>query len=190
MKRLFNEKTMTEELFYQEVDNLMAVKHQNIVRFLGFCANKENIPIKDPNSQGKRYIYAEKRERLLCFEHISNGSLQGHLTGMENTCAWCHVVSIFSYIIQFLLFLSIVLKWYCADELRGLEWHIRYQIIKNICEGLRYLHDEKNMIHRDLKPDNILLDEIMEAKIADLGISKFLDDGASKAVTTTTWMSQ
>lgn len=73
-----------------------------------------------------------------------------------------------------LLFLS-------ADELRGLEWHTRYQIIKGICEGLQYLHKE-NIVHMDLKPANILLDDYMVPKITDFGISRYLH-GVSRYVT-------
>lgn len=61
----------------------MTVKHKNIVRFLGFCANTENIPWKDPKSSNYvRYIYPERRERLLCFEYVGNGALDNHITGM------------------------------------------------------------------------------------------------------------
>lgn len=59
-----------------------------------------------------------------------------------------------------------------ADELRGLEWHTRFQIIKGICEGLHYLHMEKGIIHMDLKPPNILLDGDLVPKITDFGISR------------------
>ncbi|XP_066336270.1 cysteine-rich receptor-like protein kinase 43 [Miscanthus floridulus] len=61
-----------------------------------------------------------------------------------------------------------------SDELSGLEWHTRYQIIKGICEGLCYLHKEKDIIHMDLKPASILLDEDMVPKIANFGISKLV----------------
>jgi serine/threonine protein kinase len=39
-----------------------------------------------------------------------------------------------------------------------------------ILKGLNYIHD-RSVVHRDIKPDNILLDEHMEPKIADFGIS-------------------
>ena len=65
---------------------------------------------------------------------------------------------------------------FITDELRGLEWNTRYQIIKGICKGLHYLHKEKHIIHMDLKPDNILLDRFMVPKIRlCIGLSR-LDD--------------
>ncbi|WVZ53729.1 hypothetical protein U9M48_004634, partial [Paspalum notatum var. saurae] len=144
VKRLFNHRTVDEQLFLREVQSMMSVQHQNVVRFLGYCSNTEQIAM---NVEGK-YILADVRERLLCFEYVSNGSLENHLT----------------------------------DELRGLEWHTRYQIIRGICEGLLHLHKENRIIHMDLKPANILLDNHMIPKIADFGLSR-LDD-ASRTMTT------
>ncbi|KAK3119796.1 hypothetical protein QOZ80_9AG0675330 [Eleusine coracana subsp. coracana] len=64
---------------------------------------------------------------------------------------------------------------FISDAAQGLEWMTRYQIIKGICEGLHYLHQQK-IIHLDLKPANILLDHDMVPKIADFGLSKCFDD--------------
>ena len=79
VKRIKNIHTISEKLFHREVNSLLMAKHKNIVRFLGFCANTEQVAMK---IEGKReYIYAEIRERLLCFEYISNGNLQKYITG-------------------------------------------------------------------------------------------------------------
>ena len=60
-----------------------------------------------------------------------------------------------------------------TDEFSGLEWHTRFKIIKETCEGLKYIHElEEPIYHLDLKPDNILLDKNMVPKIADFGMSR------------------
>lgn len=61
-----------------------------------------------------------------------------------------------------------------SDESCGLEWCSRYNIMKGVCEGLKYLHtgSEKTTYHLDLKPDNIWLDRNMIPKIGDFGISR------------------
>jgi serine/threonine protein kinase len=51
------------------------------------------------------------------------------------------------------------------------------QLIHDIAEGLAYLHPF--VIHRDMKPQNILLDDEGRAKIADFGISKVKDPAKS-----------
>ncbi len=44
-------------------------------------------------------------------------------------------------------------------------------ISKQICRGLRYAHG-KNIVHRDIKPQNILLDNEGVARLSDFGIAK------------------
>ncbi|KAM3206841.1 hypothetical protein ACQJBY_062172 [Aegilops geniculata] len=59
-----------------------------------------------------------------------------------------------------------------TDELRGLEWETRYDIITGICKGLCHLREEKQIVHMDLKPANILLEDHMVPKITDFGLSR------------------
>ncbi|KAG9456529.1 hypothetical protein H6P81_001037 [Aristolochia fimbriata] len=55
-----------------------------------------------------------------------------------------------------------------------LTWEQRIQIASDIARGLEYLHVgcRPPIIHRDVKAANILLNERLEAKIADFGLSK------------------
>uniref|UniRef100_A0ACD5Z9D1 Uncharacterized protein n=1 Tax=Avena sativa TaxID=4498 RepID=A0ACD5Z9D1_AVESA len=66
------------------------------------------------------------------------------------------------------------LKDHLSDESCGLEWDTRFNILKGVCEGLKYLHtgSENPIYHLDLKPENILLDRNMMPKIGDFGISR------------------
>ena len=49
--------------------------------------------------------------------------------------------------------------------------NIAKSLIKLILNGLQYLHS-KNMIHRDVKPHNILLDFQFQPKLSDFGLSR------------------
>lgn len=44
------------------------------------------------------------------------------------------------------------------------------QIAHDVAEGLAYMHP--SVIHRDLKPQNILIEGLGRVKIADFGISR------------------
>lgn len=47
------------------------------------------------------------------------------------------------------------------------------KIVPQICEALQVAHDE-GIVHRDMKPENILLDKKGQVKIADFGLAKLL----------------
>jgi serine/threonine protein kinase len=58
------------------------------------------------------------------------------------------------------------------------DWKTCFEIIKGICQGLRYLHKEMDrpIVHLDLHPTNILLDENMVPKITDFGLSRLFGE--------------
>ncbi|CAL5440000.1 unnamed protein product [Camellia sinensis] len=56
------------------------------------------------------------------------------------------------------------------------DWNERIRIALNVARGILYLHEECEtpIIHCDIKPQNILMDELWNAKISDFGLAKFL----------------
>ncbi|CAO2837439.1 unnamed protein product [Amaranthus hypochondriacus] len=91
--------------------------------------------------------------RLLVYEYMCNGSLE---------------------------------KWiFNTDMPQRLAWNIRRSIINGVASGLEYLHEhcKQNVIHFDIKPQNILLDKDFNIKISDFGLAKMVDRDQSHVLT-------
>lgn len=89
----------------------------------------------------------EDERRLLVYEYICNGSLDSHLYG-------------------------------CNRD--PLEWSARQKIAVGAARGLRYLHEECRVgciVHRDLRPNNILLTHDFEPLVGDFGLARWQPDG-------------
>ncbi|TYI07221.1 hypothetical protein ES332_A10G212600v1 [Gossypium tomentosum] len=96
---------------------------------------------------------AEKFNRLLVYEYMANGSLD---------------------------------RWiFNKNQDLSLDWQVRKKIILDIAKGLAHLHEDCNrkIIHLDIKPQNILLDENFNAKVSDFGLSKLIEKDQSQVVT-------
>ncbi|KAF5466214.1 hypothetical protein F2P56_016161 [Juglans regia] len=57
-----------------------------------------------------------------------------------------------------------------------LSWQLRFKIAAEIATGLLFLHQTKPepLVHRDLKPGNILLDHNYVSKISDVGLARLV----------------
>ncbi|PKU67065.1 inactive protein kinase SELMODRAFT_444075 isoform X2 [Dendrobium catenatum] len=89
----------------------------------------------------------EDNRRLLVYEFICNGSLDSHL--------------------------------YDSSQ-RPLDWCARQKIAVGAARGLRYLHEECRVgciIHRDVRPNNILITHDFDALVGDFGLARWQPDG-------------
>ncbi|PWA81130.1 protein kinase-like domain-containing protein [Artemisia annua] len=88
----------------------------------------------------------EDNEMIIVNEYASNGSLEDYLADVLD------------------------------NKRRSLTWVERLRICIGAAQGLDYLHwglgENNRVIHRDVKSGNILLDDNLEAKICDFGLSK------------------
>lgn len=72
VKRLLH---FDENGFQREIKCLMKVKHQNVVRFLGYCNETRG---KMAGFKGT-LVMAQEEERLLCFQYLSKGGLNNYI---------------------------------------------------------------------------------------------------------------
>lgn len=72
---------------------------------------------------------------------------------------------------------------YCESTNPGyLPWHIRMKVALETATALAYLHASE-IIHRDVKTNNILLDNTFCIKVADFGLSKLFPDDVTHVST-------
>ncbi|KAK4729185.1 hypothetical protein R3W88_022173 [Solanum pinnatisectum] len=66
-----------------------------------------------------------------------------------------------------------------------LSWQQRFRIASEIATGLLFLHQSKPepLVHRDLKPGNILLDRNFVSKISDVGLARLVPPSVADTVT-------
>lgn len=78
------------------------------------------------------------------------------------------------------------LSMYLKNNSQCLSWDVRFRIAVGTARGIAYLHEEcRNcIIHCDIKPENILLDEDFSAKVSDFGLAKLIGRDFSRVLAT------
>ncbi|KAG0527016.1 hypothetical protein BDA96_06G196300 [Sorghum bicolor] len=96
----------------------------------------------------------EDRDLLLVYEYMPKGSLDNHLFRK-------------------------------GGSFEPMSWNLRLRIAIGAARGLAFLHSsEKQVIYRDFKASNILLDTNYNAKLSDFGLAKNGPTGGDSHVTT------
>lgn len=141
----------SDRQFRAEMETLGRLKHRNLVPLLGYSI--------------------AGGERLLVYKHMPNGSLLDHLRGGfkagKEPISASQVVTI------------------PADdgtlanpeELKRLDWETRLRIAIGGARGLAWLHHSCNprVIHRNISPASLMLDEEFETKISDFGLARLMN---------------
>ncbi|XP_057780571.1 G-type lectin S-receptor-like serine/threonine-protein kinase SD2-2 [Salvia miltiorrhiza] len=78
------------------------------------------------------------------------------------------------------------LSMYLKHGSQSLSWDVRFRIAVGTARGIAYLHEECRhcIIHCDIKPENILLDENFSAKVSDFGLAKLIGRDFSRVLAT------
>ncbi|KAA8546476.1 hypothetical protein F0562_002785 [Nyssa sinensis] len=65
----------------------------------------------------------------------------------------------------------------------SMPWEMRLRIATETANAIALMHSSTQIIHRDIKSANILLNEDFTAKVSDFGISKFVPSGETHLTT-------
>ncbi|MFS7920042.1 putative protein kinase RLK-Pelle-L-LEC family [Helianthus anomalus] len=88
---------------------------------------------------------------------------------------WCHENGELLVVYEFLENGSLDLHMFKGKSL--LTWNARYKIAHGLASALLYFHEgwEQCVLHRYIKPSNVLLDSNFNAKLGDFGLAKLVD---------------
>nr|CAB3491151.1 unnamed protein product [Digitaria exilis] len=150
-------------------------------------------------SYGKVYRGTLPGGQLVAVKRSQQGSMQGSLefrTEIELLSRVHHknVVTLVGFCVdqgEQMLIYEYVPNGTLRDSLTGksgvrLDWRRRLRVVLGTAKGVAYLHEyaDPPIVHRDIKSSNVLLDDRLNAKVSDFGLSKPLGVDGRGHVTT------
>lgn len=151
----------------QQPPVLVAVKVMKGSESAEVGKRKKRMRGADQASQGEKQFRAEVNT-LGKIHHVNLVSLLGYCA--KDGRAGEKLLLVYEYMEKGSLdsFLS------AARMQQPLPWPIRYSIALGTARGITYLHDgcSPRILHCDIKPQNVLLDQNFTAKVADFGLAK------------------
>ncbi|XP_037455855.1 cysteine-rich receptor-like protein kinase 29 [Triticum dicoccoides] len=75
VKKFSNPHALPDKQFLSEITCIQKAKHQNIVRFIGYCSEMHGELLVHNGEN----VMAEVQKKLLCFEYVPNGDIRQYL---------------------------------------------------------------------------------------------------------------
>ena len=69
-----------------------------------------------------------------------------------------------------------------GEKVNPNKFLVNYSVVFQVISALDYLHQQLQVIHRDVKPSNILINREGRVKMCDFGISGYLVDSVAKTI--------
>ncbi|KAK1415727.1 hypothetical protein QVD17_31512 [Tagetes erecta] len=137
--------------------------------YKGVLVNGQNVAIKHIVNDGEKETFVREITSLSHVKHPNLVRLLDHCEG-EGEC----------FLVYELCHWGNLSEWLFSKD-KVITWIQRLQIAIDCARGLWFLHTYPGgcIVHRDIKPTNILLNINFQAKLADFGLSKIIDTGLS-----------
>nr|XP_045086240.1 probable L-type lectin-domain containing receptor kinase S.7 [Aegilops tauschii subsp. strangulata] len=112
--------------------------------------------------------------------------LEGWCCSINNFMFWCLRRQNIKLFLVYELVPNGNLHQHLHERAEVLTWAKRYKIVKGIGSALHYLHHlcKPSILHRDVKPSNILLDHDFNAKLGDFGLSRVARENEDSSLLT------